>query len=152
MNWPLFWALALTFGFVIGNIMLVKRSATQKMPSLKDLPNPADAAPKQRLMQVLKDWHHTVVHVHQLPTDAVQQLFFSVFDELNARLFSLHEHNENERIEHILEIAGEDDVLVVSDAGMRSAKIVGGEDACTQDVWATDTLQSLESSGHRKTP
>lgn len=49
MNWPLFWALALTFGFVIGNIMLVKRSATQKMPSLKDLPNPADAAPKQRL-------------------------------------------------------------------------------------------------------
>ena len=41
---------------------------------------------------------------------------------------------------------------LVSDAGMRSAKIVGGEDACTQDVWATDTLQSLESSGHRKTP
>lgn len=49
MNWPLFWALALTFGFVIGNIMLVKRSATQKMPSLKDLPNTADAAPKQPL-------------------------------------------------------------------------------------------------------
>ena len=48
--------------------------------------------------------------------------------------------NENERIEQILEIAGEDDVLVVSDAGMRSAKIVGGEDACTQDVWSTDTL------------
>ena len=38
--------------------------------------------------------------------------------KLNARLFSLHEHNENERIEKILEIAGEDDVLVVSDAGM----------------------------------
>lgn len=38
--------------------------------------------------------------------------------KLNARLFSLHEHNENERIEQILEIAGEDDVLVVSDAGM----------------------------------
>ena len=38
--------------------------------------------------------------------------------KLNARLVSLHEHNENERIEQILEIAGEDDVLVVSDAGM----------------------------------
>jgi 16S rRNA (cytidine1402-2'-O)-methyltransferase len=38
--------------------------------------------------------------------------------KLNARLFSLHEHNENERIVQILEIAGEDDVLVVSDAGM----------------------------------
>ena len=38
--------------------------------------------------------------------------------KLNARLFSLHEHNEHERIEQILEIAGEDDVLVVSDAGM----------------------------------
>jgi 16S rRNA (cytidine1402-2'-O)-methyltransferase len=38
--------------------------------------------------------------------------------KLNARLFSLHEHNESDRIEQILEIAGEDDVLVVSDAGM----------------------------------
>jgi 16S rRNA (cytidine1402-2'-O)-methyltransferase len=38
--------------------------------------------------------------------------------KLNARLFSLHEHNENDRIQQILEIAGEDDVLVVSDAGM----------------------------------
>ncbi|CAM5189242.1 hypothetical protein ALON55S_05703 [Alishewanella longhuensis] len=40
MNWPLFWALALTFGFVIGNVMLVKRSAKQKMPSLKDFKHP----------------------------------------------------------------------------------------------------------------
>jgi 16S rRNA (cytidine1402-2'-O)-methyltransferase len=38
--------------------------------------------------------------------------------KLNARLFSLHEHNEGDRIEQILEIAGEGDVLVVSDAGM----------------------------------
>jgi 16S rRNA (cytidine1402-2'-O)-methyltransferase len=38
--------------------------------------------------------------------------------KLNARLFSLHEHNESDRIEQILDIAGEDDVLVVSDAGM----------------------------------
>lgn len=45
MNWPLFWALALTFGFVIGNVMLVKRSAKQKMPSLKDFKHPADVGP-----------------------------------------------------------------------------------------------------------
>ena len=38
--------------------------------------------------------------------------------KLNARLFSLHEHNEGERISQILEIAAEEDVLVVSDAGM----------------------------------
>lgn len=38
--------------------------------------------------------------------------------KLNARLFSLHEHNEGERIKQILEIAAEEDVLVVSDAGM----------------------------------
>jgi 16S rRNA (cytidine1402-2'-O)-methyltransferase len=38
--------------------------------------------------------------------------------KLNARLFSLHEHNESERIAQILEIAAEEDVLVVSDAGM----------------------------------
>lgn len=38
--------------------------------------------------------------------------------KLNARLFSLHEHNESDRITQILEIAAEEDVLVVSDAGM----------------------------------
>ncbi len=38
--------------------------------------------------------------------------------KLNARLFSLHEHNESDRIAQILEIAAEEDVLVVSDAGM----------------------------------
>ena len=38
--------------------------------------------------------------------------------KLNARLFSLHEHNEGERIAQLLEIAAEEDVLVVSDAGM----------------------------------
>lgn len=38
--------------------------------------------------------------------------------KLNARLFSLHEHNESDRIAQILEIAADEDVLVVSDAGM----------------------------------
>ena len=30
MNWPLFLALAITFGFVSGNVMLVKHSAKLK--------------------------------------------------------------------------------------------------------------------------
>ena len=38
--------------------------------------------------------------------------------KLNAKLFSLHEHNEAERVEQLLEIAKYEDVLVVTDAGM----------------------------------
>ena len=38
--------------------------------------------------------------------------------KLNARLFSLHEHNEGDRLKQILEIAQDEPVLVVSDAGM----------------------------------
>ena len=38
--------------------------------------------------------------------------------KLQAKTFSLHEHNEGDRIEQLLEIAEEHDVLVVSDAGM----------------------------------
>lgn len=34
MNWPLFWALALAFGVVIGNILLLKHAAKLKLPSL----------------------------------------------------------------------------------------------------------------------
>jgi len=38
--------------------------------------------------------------------------------KLAAKLFSLHEHNEGDRVEQLLEIAATEDVLVVSDAGM----------------------------------
>jgi len=38
--------------------------------------------------------------------------------KLNATLFSLHEHNESDRVAKILDIAQDEDVLVVSDAGM----------------------------------
>lgn len=47
MNWPLFWALLITFGFIIGNIMLVKHGAKQKMPSIKQFKHPADVGPLQ---------------------------------------------------------------------------------------------------------
>lgn len=36
----------------------------------------------------------------------------------NAKLFSLHEHNESDRLTQLVEIASTNDVLVVSDAGM----------------------------------
>lgn len=32
MNWPLFWALTLAFGVVLGNLMLLKHAAKLKMP------------------------------------------------------------------------------------------------------------------------
>jgi 16S rRNA (cytidine1402-2'-O)-methyltransferase len=38
--------------------------------------------------------------------------------KLDAKLFSLHEHNEAERVAQLLQIAATEDVLVVSDAGM----------------------------------
>ncbi len=38
--------------------------------------------------------------------------------KVNARLFSLHEHNESERLVQLVEIAKDADILVVSDAGM----------------------------------
>ena len=38
--------------------------------------------------------------------------------KLDAKLFSLHEHNEAERVTQLLEIAATKNVLVVSDAGM----------------------------------
>jgi 16S rRNA (cytidine1402-2'-O)-methyltransferase len=38
--------------------------------------------------------------------------------KINAKLFSLHDHNERERLEQLVEVARENDLLVVSDAGM----------------------------------
>ena len=38
--------------------------------------------------------------------------------KVNAKLFSLHDHNERERLEQLVEVAREQDLLVVSDAGM----------------------------------
>jgi 16S rRNA (cytidine1402-2'-O)-methyltransferase len=51
-------------------------------------------------------------------TRSLLKLANSLGIKLNARLFSLHEHNEGERLGQILEIAQDEPVLVVSDAGM----------------------------------
>jgi len=51
-------------------------------------------------------------------TRSLLKLANSLGVKLNARLFSLHEHNEGDRLKQILEIAKDEPVLVVSDAGM----------------------------------
>lgn len=51
-------------------------------------------------------------------TRSVLKLANSLGIKLNAKIFSLHEHNESDRIDQILDIARDSDVLVVSDAGM----------------------------------
>ncbi|MEO0060892.1 MAG: hypothetical protein RL343_510 [Actinomycetota bacterium] len=51
-------------------------------------------------------------------TRSLLKLANSLGVKLNARLFSLHEHNEGDRLRQILEIAQDETVLVVSDAGM----------------------------------
>jgi 16S rRNA (cytidine(1402)-2'-O)-methyltransferase len=38
--------------------------------------------------------------------------------KINAKTYSLHDHNERERLEQLVEVAREHDLLVVSDAGM----------------------------------
>jgi 16S rRNA (cytidine1402-2'-O)-methyltransferase len=38
--------------------------------------------------------------------------------KINAKLFSLHDHNERERLEQLVEVARDNDLLLVSDAGM----------------------------------
>ena len=51
-------------------------------------------------------------------TRSLLKLANSLGVKLNARLFSLHEHNEGDRLNQILEFAQTEPVLVVSDAGM----------------------------------
>jgi 16S rRNA (cytidine1402-2'-O)-methyltransferase len=51
-------------------------------------------------------------------TRSLLKLANSLGVKLNARLFSLHEHNEGDRLKQILEIAQDEPILVVSDAGM----------------------------------
>ena len=51
-------------------------------------------------------------------TRSVLKLANALGIRLNAKLISLHEHNESERLEQLVALASDGDVLVVSDAGM----------------------------------
>ena len=74
--------------------------------------NLSDASP--RLIEHLKSSKYIAAE----DTRSLLKLANNLSVKLNAKLFSLHEHNEGERIAQILEIATDEDVLVVSDAGM----------------------------------
>ncbi|MEY4989035.1 MAG: hypothetical protein RI933_668 [Actinomycetota bacterium] len=74
--------------------------------------NLSDASP--RLVEHLRESRFIAAE----DTRSLLKLANSLGIKLNARLFSLHEHNEGDRIESIIEIAAEESVLVVSDAGM----------------------------------
>ncbi len=74
--------------------------------------NLADASP--RLIEALVESKFIAAE----DTRSLLKLANSLGIKLNARLFSLHEHNEGDRLTQILEIATDTDVLVVSDAGM----------------------------------
>lgn len=74
--------------------------------------NLADASP--RLIEALGQYRFIAAE----DTRSLLKLANSLGVKLNAKLFSLHEHNEAQRLEQILEIAKHEDVLVVSDAGM----------------------------------
>ena len=74
--------------------------------------NLADASP--RLVEAMVESKFIAAE----DTRNLLKLANSLGVKLNARLFSLHEHNEGDRLKQILEIAQDEPVLVVSDAGM----------------------------------
>jgi 16S rRNA (cytidine1402-2'-O)-methyltransferase len=74
--------------------------------------NLADASP--RLVEAMVESKFIAAE----DTRSLLKLANSLGVKLNARLFSLHEHNEGDRLKQILEIAQDEPVLVVSDAGM----------------------------------
>ena len=74
--------------------------------------NLADASP--RLIENLQ----SAKFIAAEDTRSVLKLANSLGIKLNAKIFSLHEHNEGDRLAQILDIAVDNDVLVVSDAGM----------------------------------
>lgn len=74
--------------------------------------NLSDASP--RLREALENTRYIAAE----DTRNTLHLAHALGLKIEAKLFSLHEHNEADRIEQILEIAATNDVLVVSDAGM----------------------------------
>lgn len=74
--------------------------------------NLQDASP--RLREALA----SAKHIAAEDTRTLKQLAMVLGIKLSAKLYSLHEHNEQDRIQELIQTAGTEDVLVVSDAGM----------------------------------
>ena len=74
--------------------------------------NLSDASP--RLREALAQAQHIAAE----DTRTLKQLCGALGIKLHAKLYSLHEHNELERLQQLIDLARAGDVLVVSDAGM----------------------------------
>lgn len=90
--------------------------------------NISDASP--RLVETLE----TASVIAAEDTRSVLKLANALGIRLNAKLISLHEHNEAERLNQLVALAAEGDVLVVSDAGMPTVSDPGFQlvRACTE--------------------
>ena len=96
--------------------------------------NISDASP--RLVECLE----TAKVIAAEDTRSVLKLANALGIRLSAKLISLHEHNETERLDQLVALAAEGDVLVVSDAGMPTVSDPGFQlvRACTEaDVQVT---------------
>lgn len=96
--------------------------------------NISDASP--RLVECLE----TAKVIAAEDTRSVLKLANALGIRLSAKLISLHEHNEAERLDQLVALAAEGDVLVVSDAGMPTVSDPGFQlvRACTEaDVQVT---------------
>lgn len=58
MNWPLFWALILAFGFIIGNLMLLKHAAKFRLPNKHASISPTQPADKPAAADDIKHQRH----------------------------------------------------------------------------------------------
>jgi 16S rRNA (cytidine1402-2'-O)-methyltransferase len=74
--------------------------------------NLGDASP--RLVEALQTHNYIAAE----DTRTLFKLAQALGIRVNAKTFSLHEHNEGDRVSQLVEIAREHDLLVVSDAGM----------------------------------
>lgn len=74
--------------------------------------NLSDASPR------LRDALSKAEHIAAEDTRTLKQLCGVLGIKLHAKLYSLHEHNESDRIQQLVDLARSTDVLVVSDAGM----------------------------------
>ena len=90
--------------------------------------NISDASP--RLVECLE----TAKVIAAEDTRSVLKLANALGIRLSAKLISLHEHNETERLDQLVTLAAEGDVLVVSDAGMPTVSDPGFQlvRACTE--------------------
>ena len=83
--------------------------------------NLADASP--RLVEALTKTSHIAAE----DTRTLLNLVHALGVRHEAKLYSLHEHNETERVGQLVELAKSEDVLVVSDAGMPTVSDPGFE-------------------------